>query len=99
MAGALKGCGVQVDEGALLALKNGGSLLPVGITSTKGVFQRGDVIYIFDPAGKSCALGRCAYGSDEIMQIKGLHTDQIERTLGYLFTDEMIHHDDMVLLI
>jgi len=99
LAGALKGCGVQVDEGALLALKNGGSLLPVGITSTKGVFQRGDVIYIFDPAGKSCALGRCAYGSDEIMQIKGLHTDQIERTLGYLFTDEMIHHDDMVLLI
>ena len=99
LAGALKGCGVQVDEGALLALKNGGSLLPVGITSVRGIFQRGDVIYIFDPAGKPCALGRCAYGSDEIVLIKGLHTDQIERTLGYLFTDEMIHHDDMVLLI
>jgi len=99
VASALKGCGVQVDDGALFALKNGGSLLPVGIISACGVFQRGDVIYVFDPAGKPCALGRCAYGSDEINQIRGLHTDQIERTLGYLFTDEMIHHDDMVLLL
>ena len=99
VASVLKGCGVQIDQGALSALKKGGSLLPVGITSVHGIFQRGDVIYVYDPVGKPCALGRCAYGSEESDQIKRLHTDQIEQRLGYLFTDEMIHHDDMVLLI
>ncbi len=63
-----------------------------------GKFQRGDVISVFDSHGKSCALGRCAYASDEIDRIKGLHTDQIEEKLGYLYADEMIHHDDLVLL-
>jgi len=27
-----------------------------------------------------------------------LHTDQIEQHLGYIYTDEVIHHDDLVLL-
>ncbi|HAF62113.1 MAG TPA: glutamate 5-kinase [Anaerolineaceae bacterium] len=99
LACALKNCGVQIDKGALLALKKGGSLLPVGVTATRGAFQRGDAIYVFDPSGKPCAMGRCTYGSDEIDQIKGLHTDRIEQILGYIFSDEMIHHDDMILLL
>jgi len=27
-----------------------------------------------------------------------LHTDQIEQRLGYVYADEVIHHDDLVLL-
>jgi glutamate 5-kinase len=33
-----------VDDGAARALRNGGSLLPVGMTEVKGTFQRGDQI-------------------------------------------------------
>ena len=98
LASAMKGCGVQIDAGAQKALLKGGSLLPVGVIGVRGEFQRGDAIYIFNVDQKACALGRCAYSSNEIEQIKGLHTDQIEQHLGYIYTDEMIHHDDLVLL-
>jgi len=98
LASAIKESGVQIDVGAQKALLKGGSLLPVGVVRVQGNFQRGDVISVFDSHGKSCALGRCAYASDEIDRIKGLHTDQIEEKLGYLYADEMIHHDDLVLL-
>ena len=98
LASAMKGCGVQIDTGAQKALLKGGSLLPVGVIGVRGEFQRGDAIYVFNVEGKSCALGRCAYASNEIRQIKGLHTDQIEEQLGYVYSDEMIHHDDLVLL-
>lgn len=98
LAGAVKGCGVQIDKGALNALLKGGSLLPVGIKKVQGSFQRGDAIFVFSPEGTPCALGRCAYSSDEIDKIKGLHTDQIEKKLGYSYAEEMIHHDNLVLL-
>lgn len=98
LTSAIKGCGVLIDSGAQKALHKGGSLLPVGVTGVRGEFQRGDVIYVFAFDGKPCALGRCAYSSDEILCIKGLHTEQIEPRLGYIYTDEMIHHDDLVLL-
>lgn len=98
LASAMKGCGVQIDVGAQKALLKGGSLLPVGVINVRGEFQRGDAIYIFNVDKITCALGRCAYSSNEIEQIKGLHTDQIEQHLGYIYTDEVIHHDDLVLL-
>ncbi len=98
LASALKGCGVCIDSGAQKALQEGGSLLPVGIIKVKGEFQRGDVIYIFDQAGKPFALGRSAYASDEAERIKGLHTSQIEEQLGYIYAEELIHHDNLVLL-
>ncbi len=98
LAGAAKGCGVQIDTGAWKALLKGGSLLPVGIKNVHGSFQRGDAVFIFDPEGTPCALGRCAYSSDEAEKIKGLHTNQIEETLGYSYAEEMIHHDNLVLL-
>ena len=74
-------------------------MLPVGVTQVRGEFQRGDVIYVFDPQAKAFALGRCAYASEEITTIKGLHTNQIEKALGYSYSDEMIHHDDLVFLM
>lgn len=98
LASAQKGVGVEIDEGALKALQKGGSLLPVGVKTVRGEFQRGDVIYVFDQSGKPCALGRCAYAADEITRVKGMHTNQIESVLGYLYAEEMIHHDDLVFL-
>jgi glutamate 5-kinase len=70
----------------------------VGVKTVRGEFQRGDVIYVFDQSGKPCALGRCAYAADEITRVKRMHTNQIESVLGYLYAEEMIHHDDLVFL-
>ncbi len=48
---------VSVDAGAALALQRGGSLLAVGVTGLRGVFERGDVVRVAEPSGRELARG------------------------------------------
>ncbi len=90
---------IVVDEGAARALLTGGkSLLPSGIVSLSGSFEAGDAVYCLDPAGKRIAKGLANYSSSEIEKIKGKKTTQIEGVLGYQYSDEVIHRDNLVLL-
>ena len=87
-----------VDNGAARALKKGGSLLPVGISSVSGLFERGDAVHIVDPVGKDMAMGLANYGSKDLDLIYGKQSHYIEQLLGYTFGDEVIHHNNMLLL-
>jgi len=89
---------ISVDGGAVRALKRGGSLLPAGITSTNGIFERGDSVKIQDINGKAIAAGLVNYSQEDIVKIIGLKTSEIENVLGYSYGDEVIHHNNMVLL-
>lgn len=91
---------VQVDAGAVNALQsNGSSLLPKGIKLVLGDFVRGDVIDILTPEGKILARGITRYTADELTQLQGKHSDQIETILGYGYGPVAIHRDDLVLLV
>jgi glutamate 5-kinase len=46
LAGCRKGDKLVVDDGASQALRNGGSLLPVGVVSIDGGFDRGDPVRV-----------------------------------------------------
>ena len=95
---SLKGS-VAVDSGAAHALcQDNRSLLPAGVRSVAGPFQRGDVIAICDSEGRRIACGIANYASDEIMRIKGLRSDRIEQTLGHHYGSEVVHRDNLVLL-
>jgi len=37
-----------------------------------------------------------SFSASEIQQIKGLHTNNIKKILGYSSKNEIIHKDDMV---
>ncbi|NLY55431.1 MAG: glutamate 5-kinase [Firmicutes bacterium] len=90
---------VVVDEGAVKAIKhNGKSLLPSGITAVAGDFVRGDAVEITTPQGEVFARGITNYGSEEIAQIKGCKSCDIEKKLGYKYYDEVIHRDNLVLI-
>ncbi|MHB0935646.1 MAG: glutamate 5-kinase [Armatimonadota bacterium] len=90
---------LQVDAGAASALaQRGSSLLPVGIREVEGDFQAGDVVSIVDASGREIARGLVNYGCDEIRQIAGQHTAQIEQILGYHPYDEAVHRDNLILL-
>lgn len=90
---------VIVDQGAEQAIVHGGgSLLAKGITASKQHFVRGDVIVICNQLGSELARGVVRYESEDIEKIKGLHSDQIEVTLGYEHGTVVIHRDDLVLL-
>jgi glutamate 5-kinase len=87
-----------VDEGATAALKQQSkSLLPAGILDVRGKFQRGDIVDIFDKAGKHIACGIANYGSNDILAIKGAHSDKIPGLLGHDYGDEVIHRNNMVM--
>ncbi len=87
---------VLVDEGAINALKNEKSLLPAGVKKVTGNFSKGDHILIKKNDGKIFARGLSSFSSSEIEKIKGLHTSNIKKILGYSSKSEIIHKDDMV---
>jgi glutamate 5-kinase len=89
---------IVADEGAVKALRRGGSLLPVGIVAVEGVFERGDTVRVTDAAKTEVAVGLVNYTFKDLLQIKGSQSIEIERTLGYTFGDEAIHHNNMILL-
>ncbi|GAB4419756.1 MAG: glutamate 5-kinase [Thermodesulfovibrionales bacterium] len=90
---------LYLDDGAVRALIHGGkSLLPSGIVSLTGRFDSGDAVYCVDFRGNRIAKGITNYSSAEIEKIKGKRTTEIESILGYRYSDEVIHRDNLVLL-
>ena len=88
-----------IDGGAVIALIEGGkSLLPSGIMSIEGEFDTGDAVYCVDARGNRIAKGLTNYSSSEIKKIKGKKTSQIEEILGYKYSEEAIHRDNLVLV-
>ena len=100
IAGSLGVMGVAViDDGAAAALKRGRSLLPAGVTAIEGRFERGDPILVRDPKGQDIAKGLSAYDTEDARRIQGRRTEAIAEILGYQGRDELIHRDDLVLLV
>ena len=98
IAGSLSALGVlSVDAGAVKALTGGRSLLPAGVRSVDGTFDRGDPVTIVGPDGVALGRGLSAYASTDAQRIAGHRSDQIEAILGWRGRDEMIHRDDLVL--
>ena len=91
------GGALTLDDGAVHALKSGKSLLPSGIASVSGAFEKGDSLRLLDPSGAVVGVGLAAYPADEIALIRGRHSDEIETLLGYRGPSVVIHRDDLVL--
>lgn len=88
---------LHLDEGASKALRDGNSLLPVGMTAVTGKFRRGDAVALIGSDGKELGRGLAAYAGDEAHAIKGCRSAEIESILGYRSRDVMVHRDDMVI--
>ena len=98
LAGALAVSGeLTVDKGAEQALGNGTSLLPVGVTSVTGTFERGDVVAVFAEDGRELGRGLSEYSSTEATALAGHRSDQIEALLGYRGRSVIVHRDELVL--
>lgn len=99
ISGSLAPRGVlTVDVGAASALRDGRSLLPAGVRSVEGTFQRGDPVLVRGPDGEALARGLSAYASEDAARIAGHRSGNIEAILGWRGRDEIIHRDDLVML-
>lgn len=98
IAGTLEPRGtLHVDDGAVVAMRAGKSLLPAGVRRVEGTFARGDAVILRGLDGGEVARGLVAYDAIDAVQIAGRSTRDIEAILGYAGRKEIIHRDDLVL--
>lgn len=98
LAGVLEVRGeLRLDDGAVTALKNGNSLLPVGVVEVVGNFRRGDVVTIVDASGNEIGRGLAEYSDADAQRLVGCHSEDIEEKLGYRGRSVMVHRDELVL--
>jgi len=99
IAGALQPMGTfTLDDGALSALQDGKSLLPIGVTKVEGAFEKGDAVILQDAQGRELARGLSAYAAVDAAKIIGKRSGEIEEILGYRGRDELVHRDDLALV-
>ena len=98
IAGTLNPTGkLTVDDGALVALRSGKSLLPAGIRVVEGDFQKGDAVTIIDSKSREIGRGLVAYSAADARLLMGHKSNEIEGLLGYRGAEEIIHRNDLVL--
>jgi glutamate 5-kinase len=89
-----------LDSGAVTAIiERGVSLLPAGVTKVEGNFNAGDTVELVSDKGQAIAKGLVAYDSDEIPQLLGKSTKDLAAQLGAEYERELVHRDDLVLLV
>lgn len=91
---------ILVDEGAAKAISERDvSLLPAGIASIAGDFEKGDVVAIEAPDGRKLAHGLTNYGASDLKDIRGKKTSEVRALLKERAYDEVVHRDNLVKLI
>jgi glutamate 5-kinase len=99
LAGPAASGDIVIDEGAVQAvLSRGSSLLAKGIIGIIGDFARGDVARVMNRKGRVIARGLTAYSSEDLEQIQGKHSKDIQGVLGHDYGSEVIHRDDLVVI-
>ena len=88
---------ILIDAGAVAALHRGRSLLPAGVTSVTGDFQRGDPVAIVAPDDSVIGAALIGYNARDSRAIAGVRSDRIADILGYPGRAAMAHRDDMVI--
>ena len=79
-------------------VKEGKSLLPIGVVEVAGDFGRGDVVTCVDASGRAIARGISNYASAEVRRILRKPSSEIAAILGYMDEEELIHRDNLVLV-
>ncbi len=82
---------INIDEGAMKAVKNRKSLLPSGIKSIEGTFEAGDVIMLNDKAKAVTNLS-----STQLKSLAGKHSSEIRKILGPKHRDVVAIPEDIV---
>lgn len=89
---------LYLDNGAVAAICQAGrSLLAAGITKVEGHFEDSNAVLLCDAEGREVARGLVNYSSAELQQIRGHHSDEIPKILGYAGAETVVHRDNLVL--
>ncbi|MBQ4421802.1 MAG: glutamate 5-kinase [Schwartzia sp.] len=93
------GGNLTVDEGCVRAMRRGASLLAAGIVAVDGDFKQKSTVRVLGPDGREIARGVVNYGAGEIRRIAGKKTKEITEILPEATHDEVIHRDNLVMMV
>ena len=89
-----------VDAGAVMALlRDGKSLLPVGVVDVQGDFGPGDMVSVWGQGtdlAREVVRGLVNYSWEDLKKIKGAKSKDVEKLLGHRDFDEAVHRDNLV---
>lgn len=97
--GGLSEGSIFIDEGAVKALLKGKSLLASGITGIEGIWERKELVRINNPEGLEVARGLVELSSEELEKVRGKHSEEMLATIPNLEGEEVVHRDNMTLMI
>ena len=87
-----------LDGGAVKALRDGKSLLPIGVVTVQGDFERGAAVACVSREGHEIARGLVNYGSSDARRIARRASQDIEEILGYIDEPEIIHRVNLIVI-
>jgi glutamate 5-kinase len=90
---------ISVDDGCVAAMRRGASILAVGITAVYGEFSAGETVRVLSPSGREIARGIAAYGAQDVLRLMGHRTVDFRELVADGASEEIIHRDNMVLMI
>ena len=89
-----------VDDGCAAAMLTGGkSLLAAGLVSAEGDFGERSTVRVLTLAGREIARGIVNYDAAALRKIAGHRTKELAEVLPGAAFDEVIHRDNMVLMV
>ncbi len=84
---------IFIDDGAMVAIRNRKSLLPIGVVSVQGSFEAGSVVMLNDRAKAVTNLG-----STQLKALVGKHSSEIRKSLGPKHRDVIAIPEDIVII-
>ncbi|MBR5910306.1 MAG: glutamate 5-kinase, partial [Schwartzia sp.] len=70
-----------------------------GVTTVDGDFSGKSTVRVLGPDGREIARGIVNYGAEELRRISGKSTKEIAKILPDAAHDEVIHRDDLVMMV
>ncbi|MFV0637119.1 glutamate 5-kinase [Mitsuokella sp. WILCCON 0060] len=88
-----------VDAGCVKALESGSSLLAAGILELDGEFKAGSTVRVLAEDNREIARGIVNYDSQDLQRLIGHRTEDFAKLVAGAAYDEVIHRDNMVLMV
>ena len=88
-----------VDAGCVKALEGGSSLLAAGIKELDGDFEAGSTVRVLAEDNREIARGIVNYKSEDLRKLIGHRTEEFEHLVAGAAYEEVIHRDNLVLMV
>ena len=91
---------IVVDEGCAAAMRDkGSSLLAAGVVACAGDFAAGSTVRVLTESQQEIARGIVNFDMSTLSRVMGHKTEEIARLVAGDVPDEVIHRDNMVLMV